>query len=282
LNHLRYPFKRPEPRPPVVLLGSVHTNDAWGYERPHLLRLTSKAYATVAHTEHERQWLLARGAPTDRVTVIPEGIDPEQPRARPGAFRAAHGLRADALLVAYVGQQGSHKGIEVLMDCWPRLLGECPSAWLIVAGSRTPYTEVLERQAAQLPPAARERFRLLHDLEPQAKADLLGDCDIFASPSGYESFGITTLEAWSQAKPVIVGDGPAQREVVEAGVAGLLVPYRDEGRLLEALLRLARRPELRRSLGDAGRARLRQRYTIDKVAAAYAELYERAHAGAGR
>jgi glycosyltransferase involved in cell wall biosynthesis len=282
LNHLRYPFMRPEPRPPVVLLGSVHTNDAWGYERPHLLRLTSKAYATVAHTEHERQWLLARGAPADRVTVIPEGIDPEQPRARPGAFRAAHGVGADALLVAYVGQQGSHKGIEVLMDCWPRLLGECPGAWLVVAGSRTPYTEVLERRAAQLRPAARERFRLLHDLEPQAKADLLTDCDIFASPSGYESFGITTLEAWSQAKPVIVGDGPAQREVVEPGVAGLLVPYRDEGRLLEALLRLARRPELRRSLGDAGRARLRQRYTIDKVAAAYAELYERAHAGAGR
>ena len=282
LNHMRYPFLRREPRPPVVLVTAAHTNDAWGFERPYLLRLTRQAYATVAHTDHEREWLIARGAPPERVRVIGHGIDPETLHPRPGAFRAANGIDSTGFLVAYVGQHAGHKGIDTLIGAFPTLLQRISDAWLAIAGSRTPYTHELERLVEGLPEAARARVRLVSDLSEQEKADVLGDCDVFASPSAAESFGITTLEAWALRKPVVVGDSASQRSVVEDGVSGLIVSHGDAVALLTALARLLDEG-LRRSLGEAGHARVVEHYRRVDVERAYAELLrEAAQPGAGR
>jgi glycosyltransferase involved in cell wall biosynthesis len=281
LNHMTYPF-RTWPARPVVLIGAVHTNDPWGYERPNLIRLVGESFATIAFTEHERDWLVARGAPPERIRIIGLGVDPAVGDRPVGAFRAAHGIDASAFLVAYVGQQGSHKGIESLIGVLPRLLEERPDAWMVVGGARTPYSEKLAALAESMPAAARRRLNLLSDLTPESKQDLLVDCDVFASPSGHESFGLTTLEAWVHSRPVVVGDTPAQSEIVKEGVTGLLVPYRDEQRLLDALLRLARDPDLRRRLGAAGRAQVLERHTIDTMADRFAEVLREAAASGRR
>ena len=251
LNHMRYPFLLGRNTPPVVLLASAHTNQEWAFDRPNLLRLINRSYLTIAHTVHEREWLLARGAEPERIRVIGHGVDRDELRPRPGASRSAHGVEADAFLVAYVGQQAEHKGIDTLIGVLPELLKHCPSAWLAVGGARTPYSKELRRLAALLPKQASAQLVFLDDLTAQTKADLLGDCDVFASPSQAESFEITTLEAWSLAKPVIVGDNPAQREIVENGRTGLLVSHKKEAELLDALIRLERHPELRTTLGGS-------------------------------
>ncbi len=245
LNHMTYPFRRPEPRPPVVLVPAVHTTNTWGFRRPHLIRLVARSHATVAHTEHEREWLVEQGAPAERIQVIGHGIELADFSSDPGAFRAAHGIPPEAFVVAYVGQQGGHKGIDTLIRVLPRLLAHREDAWLVVAGARTPYSVELRALAAGLPEPARSRLLLLDDVTDDERTAILADCDVFASPSQQESFGITTLEAWSQAKPVVVGAGPAQASVVEEGVSGFLVPYGDEERLLERLLLLAGDPGLR-------------------------------------
>jgi glycosyltransferase involved in cell wall biosynthesis len=272
LNHMRYPFRLGLDRPPIVLIAAAHTNDPWSFDRPNLLRLVNESYATVAHTEHERDWLVAHGARAERVRVIGHGVDPGELDPRPGAFRGAHGIDTDAMLVAFVGQQGAHKGIDTLIDVMPRLLDRCPSAYLVVGGSRTPYSSGLRERAAELPPQARSRVLFADDLTAQAKADLLGDCDVFASPSAAESFGITTLEAWSLAKPVVVGDAPSQSAIVQDGVSGLIVPHGNSDRLLDALGRLASDEGLRRRLGRGGRQRLADRFSRHSVELAYAEL----------
>ena len=112
----------------------------------------------------------------------------------------------------------------------------------------------------------------------ERRAEILADCDVFASPSEQESFGITTLEAWSQAKPVIVGDGPAQACVVEAGASGLLVPHGNEQRLLESLSQLASDGVLREWLGEAGRRRLHERHLPSGIVAQYHSLFMEAAA----
>ena len=127
LNHLFYPFRRRPPRP-VVLLGAVHPEDAWGYERPCLLELAKRAFATVALTEPEAGWLAARGVASDRIEVIPIGIDPRPVTGTPGAFRQARGGPEEDLLVAYVGQQAEHKGLGDLLQVLPSLLGELTGA----------------------------------------------------------------------------------------------------------------------------------------------------------
>lgn len=272
LNHVRYAFRGAGGRTPVVLMPSIHTDDDWGFGRRNLLRLVDRAYATVARTEHERDWLVMRGASADRVRVIGHGVEPGALKPRPGRFRAAHGMDVEGYLVAYVGQQGSHKGIEVLIEALPALLERCPDTWLAIGGSRTGYTDELERRIAALPSAARARCRLVCNLSEQEKADLLGDCDVLATPSKKEAFGITTLEAWSLRKPVLVGDSPSQACVVGDGECGLIVPHGDAARLTEALSRLGSDAELRASMGAAGHARLLAKYVRADVERRHAEL----------
>ncbi|MBV8276803.1 MAG: glycosyltransferase family 4 protein [Verrucomicrobia bacterium] len=273
LNHMTYPFRRREPRPPVILVGAVHTNNSWGYDRRHLIRLVARSSATVAHTEHEREWLIERGAPPEKLRVIGHGIELNDFAAEPGMFRRAHGIPRDAFLVAYLGQQAGHKGIDTLIRVLPGLLERREDAWLLVAGARTPYSAELRRLAEGLPGHTRSRLLFVDDLTKADRAQVLADCDVFASPSAQESFGITTLEAWSQAKPVVVGDGPAQRSVVEDGVSGILVPHGHEGRLLEALDTLGADASLRARLGDAGRRRLQERYDHSAVVSQYYSLF---------
>lgn len=273
LNHLRYAFGRRDHKP-VVLMPSSHPWDRWGYRRRNLIALTRRAAATVAHTEPERDWLVGRGAPKRRVTVIPLGIDPEVVRTAPGAFRQDHRIPRHAYLVAYVGQQGSHKGIDVLLAALPDLLARVPDAWLAVGGAPTPYSARLRALADSLPAAARRRLVWLDGLSDRQKAELLADADVFASPSKHESFGLTVLEAWAHSKPVVVGRGPAQKWLLEDGSLGRLVPYGDAGRLAKVLAELAEKPELRRDLGQAGHRRLLERYTIDGVVDRYRDLLQ--------
>jgi glycosyltransferase involved in cell wall biosynthesis len=148
---------------------------------------------------------------------------------------------------------------------------EC--AWLVVAGARTPYSAELRRLGKKLPAQAGSRLLFADDVTSAERAQLLADCDVFASPSAQESFGITTLEAWSQAKPVVVGDGPAQRSIVENGVSGILVPHGNERRLLEALVTLAEDAALRARLGQAGMRQLRERYDHSTVVSQYYSLF---------
>jgi glycosyltransferase involved in cell wall biosynthesis len=277
LNHMRYPFMLRQPRPPVVLIGAVHTNDDWGFNRANLLRLVGRSYATVAHTEHEREWLIGRGADPDRLRVIPHGLDPDELRPEPGAFRAAHGIDPSGYLVAYVGQHASHKGLDVLVDAFELLIERVPDAWLAIGGAETPYSRVLAGRIAQLPAETRSRVRLMTNLSEAEKANIFGDCDVFTSPSQAESFGITTLEAWSQAKPVVVGDSPSQPWIVDDGRTGYIVPYGQSEPLFAALLRLADE-RLRTAIGRAGYDQLRSRFSRAVVDDEYATLLAEAAA----
>lgn len=275
LNHMTYPFRLSEPRPPIVLISAIHTNDDWGFDRPNLLRLVNQSYATISHTDTEREWLIAHGADPERVRVIGVGIDRDELHPRPGAFRRTQDIPNDAYLVAYFGQLAAHKGIDVLIQTLPTLVARQPNAWLVVAGSRTPFTDRLAQLSRELPRDVRGRIRLLIDIDDQTKADLLGDCDVFASPSQVESFGFTTIEAWSLGKPVVVGDAPSQRSVVADGTTGLIVPHGDQDRLADALMQLTD-PALRASLGRAGREVVREHYDRRKIVSLYADLFRSA------
>ena len=272
-NHLRYPFRRPKPRPPIVLVGAIHTENRWSYHRPDLIRLIDDSYAIVVHSEHERGWLVEQGAPPDRIRVIVHGIEIRDRRPERGTFRRRLGIAPDAFVVAYVGQQGPHKGIDTLLRVLPHLREQGKNARLVVAGAQSPYSSVLRALVRELPEDARTHVDLLDDVSDAQKAEILTDCDVFASPSEEESFGITTLEAWAHEKPVVLGSSPGQKSVVDDGALGLLVPHGDERRLLQALVALADDEPLRTRLGRAGHERLLARHDLSQVVAQYHELF---------
>ncbi len=75
--------------------------------------------------------------------------------------------------------------------------------------------------------------------------------------------------------PVIASDVGGLREQVEDGVTGLLVPAGDVAALATALERLVGDPQLRREMGDAGRARAEALFDLPAFRQAHLDLYRR-------
>jgi glycosyltransferase involved in cell wall biosynthesis len=145
---------------------------------------------------------------------------------------------------------------------------------LLIAGGRTGFYPEVERFVAALPPTRRARVVLRPDFPPEEKGQLFACVDVFAYPSGYESFGIAFLEAWAAGKPVIGCRRGAIATVIQEGVDGLLVPYADASSLAPAIVRLLDEPETRQALGEAGRRKVLARYTWPLVAKRFREVYE--------
>jgi glycosyltransferase involved in cell wall biosynthesis len=92
-------------------------------------------------------------------------------------------------------------------------------------------------------------------------------------PSRHETFGLGYLEAWLHGKPVIGGDIPALRDVIDDGDDGLVVQQRVAD-VSRAILRLLDDPASARAMGERGRAKVAARWSwdavMDRVEAAYA------------
>jgi glycosyltransferase involved in cell wall biosynthesis len=90
-------------------------------------------------------------------------------------------------------------------------------------------------------------------------------CDLFCLPSVQEGFGIVFLEAMAAGKPIVAARAGAAPEVV---TRGLLVKPEDDHELAAAIEKLYRQPSLRQSLGEEGRALVRQ-FDVSVVARAF-------------
>jgi glycosyltransferase involved in cell wall biosynthesis len=105
--------------------------------------------------------------------------------------------------------------------------------------------------------------------------EMLALTDIFVFPSFYrEGIPRVLLEAASMALPLVAADSPGSRDVVDDGVNGFLVPPKDPAAIAQAVLRLARRPELRASFGERSRDRAVARFDLSVVADRTRSLYE--------
>jgi glycosyltransferase involved in cell wall biosynthesis len=105
--------------------------------------------------------------------------------------------------------------------------------------------------------------------------EILALTDIFVFPSFYrEGIPRVLLEAASMALPLVATDGPGSRDVVEDGVNGFLVPPKDAAAIADAVVRLARAPELRARFGARSRERAVTRFDLSVVAEQTRSVYQ--------
>jgi len=102
---------------------------------------------------------------------------------------------------------------------------------------------------------------------------------VVAVPSHREGFGVACAEAMAHARPVVASAVGGLLDLVVDGETGVLVPPRDVPALRGALERLLADPDLRRRLGQAGRARVQERFSWPAVTDATIAAYEDALAG---
>jgi glycosyltransferase involved in cell wall biosynthesis len=267
-------------RRPLALTGCLHPHDAWGFDRAMIYQAIAGADAYVALTDFEADYVVARGASRERVHTAGVGVDPS-PYQGVSQEEAKWRLGFDRRpLVGFVGQLAGHKGVDTLLSAMPLVWEEEADVNLMIAGSRTLFTPVIEQVIGEWPADFRRRTRLMVGFADDRKPALFNALDLLAYPSGYESFGISYVEAWACGKPVIGARSGAVPTVIAEGLDGLLVDYRDAKGLAQAILDLVRNPSLARQLGETGRAKALERYTWEKIAAVYHGVYERLVRGA--
>lgn len=261
---------------PLVLHGGLHPQDGWGFDRKIIYRAIEKADAYIANTNYERDFLLGKNIDGRKIHVVGVGTDPEKYAGATGVgIRDRYGL-ADHPVITFVGQQGGHKGIETLLKAMPFVWRQTPEARLMIAGSRTKYAEVLDAIIDGFTPEQRAKIITINNFKEDEKPEIIAAGDIFASPSGFESFGITYLEAWAAGKPVIGCRSGAVPSVISDGFNGILVDYKDHRELAGALLELIFDTDLRQRLAEEGRKHVLKNYTWEIIAKKFRSIYRQA------
>ncbi|MBZ5558911.1 MAG: glycosyltransferase [Acidobacteriia bacterium] len=225
----------------------------------------------IAASEAIRQMLVADGVPADRTVTVHEGIDVDHVLAAPPVnVHEAFWLPHHAPVVGNVAALVPHKGQRYLIDAAHLVVQQIPDARFIILGEGE-LREHLEHQV-------KEHHLEKHVLLPGFRTDVLGcikGFDLFVMSSVTEGLGTSLLDAMACARPIVATRAGGIPEIVEDEVNGVLVPPRDAHALADAIIRLLKDEGTRQRMGDAGLARVRERFTVDRMVAETAGVYER-------
>nr|MBC8490086.1 glycosyltransferase family 4 protein [Bacteroidota bacterium] len=108
----------------------------------------------------------------------------------------------------------------------------------------------------------------------QNTAAILKKIDIMLHTMPYESFGRVFLEAMAAKVPVIAYNSGGAKDIVKHGETGLLIESRDNEAMANAVMTLADDIDLRRQMGEAGRRRVENHFTIEKHCEAVDDVYQ--------
>jgi glycosyltransferase involved in cell wall biosynthesis len=199
--------------------------------------------------------------------VIHNTIDLERLEAERGErtpTRRGLGIAEDDVVFTNVGRFVPQKGLDVLIDAFPRIVEGEPRARLLLVGWG-PMREELAGRASALGVAD----RVVVCLERPDAPAIIAASDAFLFPSHYEGFGIALAEAMALGVPVAASRVPPLNEIVRDGVDGLLVDPGDPEALAQAALVLAHDPVLRARMVASARARVRELFEVNGAALAY-------------
>lgn len=210
------------------------------------------------------------GAPPEKVTVIHHGLALADHRAERDSIRRSLGCGPADLLVGMVGRLTAQKGMTHGLEAFAAIAGPAPRAQLVIVGEG-PLRGPLAARARRL--GLGERVRLLGWRDDAAR--LMAGLDVFLAPSLWEGFGIVLLEAMAQATAIVASDAGAIPEIVEHGHSALLAPPRDARGLADHLRMLLEDGRARERIGQAGRARLIERFTVERMVTETLALYNR-------
>lgn len=180
----------------------------------------------------------------------------------------------------YVGRLELKKGPLEMLQAFNNLakLDEFKGAELHYVGQDSVVKDgMTTQQYAQqiLSEDVRQRVFFHGEVSNEELHEQYGRCDIYVSPTYFESFGLVVLEAMIFGRPVIASRVGGIPEIVKEGETALLVPHKNVEALTEAMLELARDPAKREQMGRAGRERALQDFShhqmLEKSLQAYRE-----------
>ncbi|MEU8571457.1 glycosyltransferase family 4 protein [Streptomyces pathocidini] len=265
------------------LVATTHGHEAGWAQLPgsrQLLRRIGEGTDTITYLgEYTRSRIATALTPeaAGRMVQLPPGVDEKafHPASGGDAVRARLGL-ADRPVVVCVSRLVPRKGQDTLIRAMPRILAAVPDAVLLIVGGG-PYRADLERLAAETGVADSVRFTGAVPWEELPAH--YGAGDVFAMPCrtrrgglDVEGLGIVYLEASATGLPVVAGDSGGAPDAVLDGETGWVVRGESAEDAADRIATLLKDPELRRRMGERGRAWVEERWRWDLLAERLAAL----------
>ena len=210
-----------------------------------------------------RHWALGLGVEPDRIRVVRNGID---------VIRYQPSERSRESLIPVIGvaaRLAPMKGIEHLLDALGVLAEQGVAFQLKIAGTGN-LRNPLEERCARTGIGERTEFLGHVDDMPSFYRSI----DLYVLPSvSTEGLPLGVLEAMASGIPVVATTVGGTPEAVRDGVDGLLVPPRDVSALADALRRLLSDTAGRRTMGEAGRTRAVETFSLERFSDEIFDLY---------
>jgi glycosyltransferase involved in cell wall biosynthesis len=269
---------------PPIVVHTFHGHVLRGYFDPvrstafRLLErwLARRTTALIAVSPEVRDDLVSLGvAPREKFTVVRLGIeldervgtDSDGPRAE---TRRALGIPADRFVVGWIGRMtGVKRTDDVLLAV--RALRERGVDTVLCMVGDGPDRDAVERRAHQLG-IVRDSLFLGYQEEV---ASYYAAFDALILPSANEGTPVSAIEALACGRPVVATRVGGVPDVVRDGVDGFLVEPGDVDAMAERLSALAADPPLRHRMGEAGRASVHERYSVERLLDDIDALYRR-------
>src|SRR3954466_4310681 len=225
----------------------------------------------ICASEAIRQMLIGDGVPAGRTVAVHEGIDIDRvERAEPANLHGELWLPHQAPIVGNVAALVPHKGQRHLIEAARTVVQQVPDARFIIAGEGE-LRPALERQIKE---HHLEKHVLLAGFRPDVMS-VHKAFDIFVMSSVTEGLGTSLLDAMACGKPIVATTAGGMPEVVADGRTGILVPPRDHGALAAAIIGLRTDQTLRGEMGAAGRARVRTKFSAERMVQDTLDVYRR-------
>jgi len=258
----------------TYLLTDTHTTLNSLFLKLAMPRFLAEAKAIITPSESTKLDLLRHyHVPSDKVNVIPEGVDPRFFIRDPGAVervRRKYHLPASYLLT--VGTIEPRKNHSRLLEARLKLSKLGVDIPLVIAGKAGWRSATVVEEMSQL--EQQYLVQYLGFVDDRDLPALYQAATTFIYPSLYEGFGLPVLEAMASGTPVVTSSTSSLPEV--AGEAAILINPHEPKQMAHAIQRLLAEPELRNELQHKGILRARS-FAWDKTATETINVYSRVH-----
>jgi L-malate glycosyltransferase len=237
-------------------------------------RIARARYNAADYILANSQWVADQaansGAPRDKLRVVYEGTEiPVRLEAQQRDLaRKRWGVSRDEPLLGCVGKLLPDKGQECLVRSLVEIRKDFPNAKLMLAGDG-PLRQELGKLASDLKLKDAVIFAgFVKDVESVYAA-----LDVFLLPSFFEALNNSLLAAMAYEIPSIAFRLGALPEIIEEGRSGLLVSGPEVSEISAAVKQILSNAEFARKLGQAGRVRVEQNFSADRMVESTVEIY---------
>lgn len=235
----------------------------WGFDILH------DACRVIAETDVERDQYLQMNVKAEVIENVPPGIDLKEFENLPdeGKFKSKFGIPDEDKLILFIGRINRIKGLDLLVEALNEI--DTEHVRLAIVGEDYGLKEELDEMIDKF--NLKDRVIFPGVLTGEDKKEALVDCDLFAIPSRYESFGISTLEAMACGKAVVMTKNNHIHNWVE-GTVGLTCDF-DKDELAKSIESLLDDETLRNNFGKKGKELIAEKYNWDKVERELESIY---------